>query len=66
MISECGCADPYYPKYGKAFDYVNVSSCDASNIVEGKELSRLYNIALCDKIQLFQLVIAKCVHGDQL
>ena len=35
VIAECGCADPYYPKYGAAFGYVDVSSCDTTDIIQG-------------------------------
>ena len=31
VIENCTCADPQYPKYGRAFDYVNVSTCSSSD-----------------------------------
>ena len=35
VISECGCADSYYPKEGDAFPDVT-HSCDPANIAEGE------------------------------
>ena len=34
VISECHCADPYYPKEGQAYPSVS-HSCDPTNVVEG-------------------------------
>ena len=31
VIENCTCAVPQYPKYGRAFDYVNVSTCSSSD-----------------------------------
>ena len=40
VISECHCADPYYPKDGEAFPAVS-HSCDATNITEGMSNNRV-------------------------
>ena len=35
VINLCHCADSYVEKYGAAFNYQNVSSCDVQNTTQG-------------------------------
>ena len=37
VISKCDCADPYVEKYGAAFNYGNMSSCDVRNATQCKQ-----------------------------
>jgi hypothetical protein len=39
VIERCHCADSYYPKYGAAFNYINVSVCSTSNVTQGNPYS---------------------------
>ena len=45
VITKCGCADAYYPKYGEAFDYVNVSSCNSSDLTQGEFI--IFIVTMC-------------------
>ena len=55
VISECGCADSYYPKEGEAFPDVT-HSCDPTNIVEGEGISVLSLAIRSTKNHLFGMV----------